>query len=190
MHEVDQCSYELADYAYCDSDNCATSIVHLFRSCCKPGCTFDLCLTCCQELRLRKSRQTGVNEVETFCQFPNWDANLNGSIPCPLKECGGRETLILQLICNLKVDCIDKVLEDSLSLVNHFNIPDTVSSCCLWCNQIDVRKAAFWEKHDDFLYCPTVGGVKVDDIEHFQRHCMKGEPVIVKNVLDKSSGLS
>lgn len=31
------------------SDNCKTGIVDLHRSC--PKCSYDLCLTCCQELR-------------------------------------------------------------------------------------------------------------------------------------------
>lgn len=42
------------------SDNCKTSIVDFHRSC--PRCSYDLCLTCCQELR-EGHLQGGDNEV-------------------------------------------------------------------------------------------------------------------------------
>ncbi|GFY90207.1 transcription factor jumonji (jmjC) domain-containing protein [Actinidia rufa] len=54
-----------------------------------------------------------------------------------------------------------------------------------------MRQAAFREHGlDNYLYCPTAIDMEDHEIEHFQRHWMRGEPVIVRNVLDKTSGLS
>lgn len=43
---------------------------------------------------------------------------------------------------------------------------------------------------DNHLYCPRAKDLKKNDLEHFQHHWSKGEPVIVSNVLETSSGLS
>ena len=40
------------------------------------------------------------------------------------------------------------------------------------------------------LVCPMVAEVKEGDFSHFQLHWVKGEPVIVRDVLEMSSGLS
>jgi hypothetical protein len=55
----------------------------------------------------------------------------------------------------------------------------------------NTRKAAFREDSDDnFLFCPRAVDVHREDLRHFQSHWSKGEPVIVSNVLECSSGLS
>lgn len=46
-----------------DSDNCNTSIVNFHRSCPNPDCSYDLCLSCCWEIR--KGSQPGGNEAES-----------------------------------------------------------------------------------------------------------------------------
>ena len=40
------------------------------------------------------------------------------------------------------------------------------------------------------MYCPTVQDIKCENLQHFQKHWIRGEPVIVRNVLDDTSGLS
>ena len=53
------------------------------------------------------------------------------------------------------------------------------------------RKAASREKSaDNYLYCPLSNDIKQDDLKHFQRHWIKGEPVIVRGVLEQMSQLS
>ena len=43
---------------------------------------------------------------------------------------------------------------------------------------------------DNYLYCPSTSDVRHKSLEHFKSHWIKGEPVIVTNVLEYSSGLS
>ncbi|XP_077248729.1 lysine-specific demethylase JMJ27-like [Tasmannia lanceolata] len=53
------------------------------------------------------------------------------------------------------------------------------------------RKAASREdSEDNCLYCPSARDTRNNDLVHFQLHWMKGEPVIVRNVPDLTSGLS
>ncbi|KAG7598188.1 hypothetical protein ISN44_As06g024760 [Arabidopsis suecica] len=52
-------------------------------------------------------------------------------------------------------------------------------------------KAACREgSEDNYLYCPSVRDVQQDDLKHFQHHWVKGEPVVVRNALEVTPGLS
>jgi lysine-specific demethylase 3 len=56
--------------------------------------------------------------------------------------------------------------------------------------QNKIRKAASREdSSDNFLYCPRAVDHK-ENFRHFQWHWSKGEPVIVSNILESTSGLS
>ncbi|KAJ7548066.1 hypothetical protein O6H91_08G115900 [Diphasiastrum complanatum] len=48
------------------------------------------------------------------------------------------------------------------------------------------RKDAF----DNHIYCPTSAEIENQGLKHFQRHWIRGEPVIVKDVLKATTGLS
>ena len=58
-----------------------------------------------------------------------------------------------------------------------------------------VRKSASREgssssNDNNLLYCPDAIDLEDKDFEHFQMHWRRGEPVVVKNVLKKTCGLS
>jgi len=54
-----------------------------------------------------------------------------------------------------------------------------------------VREAANRkDSSDNFLYCPVATDIQDDDLVHFQMHWAKGEPVVVSDVLQLTSGLS
>ncbi|KAI8528026.1 hypothetical protein RHMOL_Rhmol12G0119000 [Rhododendron molle] len=107
--------------AVCDKDkrvycnNCRTSIADFHRSC--PNCKYDLCLTCCREIREGCLRSDGdeivvryfnrgesylhggeplispdqINSSISFDSKPKheWKATETGCIPCPPEEMGG-----------------------------------------------------------------------------------------------------
>ncbi|XP_016650107.1 PREDICTED: lysine-specific demethylase JMJ25 isoform X4 [Prunus mume] len=240
--DITRTKIDQSERMYCD--NCYTSIVDFHRSCPNLHCSYDLCLTCCQELR--KGCQPGGSEAETSHQqsveraqkqvtksedntnlkrkrhgwesqitlaaddsktdvtlsFPNWRANPDGSIPCPPKECGGCGKVKLELRRKCKANWVTKLLKSAEDVTSDFKKQDVdMSQQCSWCQpndseennnlQSEVRQAAVRKNCDDnFLYCPSAVDIADDEIEHFQRHWMNGEPVIVRNVLDKTSGLS
>ncbi|KAI3997094.1 hypothetical protein MKX01_032745 [Papaver californicum] len=201
---------------YCN--NCATSIVDLHRSC--PNCTYELCLSCCREIRkgnlLGGADEISCNylnrgfdymhggdplpesfdvrrcmdQVETFTK---WYSHDNGEIPCPPKEMGGCGNLILELkrifpSCwipdlEIKAEEIARNYEAERALT-HYN--------AITSNDEMLQRAASREQSDDnFLYCPSsVDIINEGNLLNFQKHWTKGEPVIVRNVLDRASGLS
>ncbi|KAL7002367.1 hypothetical protein U1Q18_003523 [Sarracenia purpurea var. burkii] len=213
-----------------ECDNCSTSIVDFYRSCRNPGCSYDLCLSCCRELRggsqpggaeaetshkkfvgrnhgqitVGNGNQTTFaannNEAAGSFQFPDWKANSDGSIPCPPKERGGCGAANLELIRNFKANWVIKLIKNAEDLTSNYQFLDADFSqgCSLCPSNISrerkktnskIRQASFRKySQDNFLYCPNV--MEDNEIEHFQHHWMRGEPVIVRNVLDKTSGLS
>lgn len=227
-----------------NSDNCSTSIVNFHRSCPNPDCSYDLCLTCCSELRIgfkpggneaESSHQrffervdsqgalvhdqinengkgvgckTQVSDLESkctadmSCKFPDWRAESDGMIPCPPKELGGCGTEILTLRRIFDANFVEEMIKSAEELTLNYQSPD-IRLCeeCYLCHPTSftengskdfaVRKAAYRENSDDnFLYCPNALQLCDDDFEHFQLHWMRGEPVIVRHALERTSGLS
>ncbi|XP_065878665.1 uncharacterized protein [Euphorbia lathyris] len=226
------------DRLYCD--NCSTSIVNFHRSCSNPDCGYDLCLTCCREIRegiqpggsasessLRQFVERGHDmddqrsaNRKRFCwetqvsgpennhvldlphDFPDWNAMADGRIPCPPKERGGcgSGTLVLRRV--FEANMVEELVKNAEELTINYKPPgiDSLQGCHL-CHpfsstdcrlkDFEVRKAAHRDKKDDnFLYCPDSRWLGENEIQHFQMHWMRGEPIIVRNVLEKTSGLS
>lgn len=199
---------------YCD--NCSTSIVDVYRSC--QACSYDLCLTCCRELRQGlqpggeqagsaerqsavRARGLGQGGMHNSNKLPVWCVNEDRSIPCPPSERGGCGTGTMVLRRILKADWIAKLVAD----VNYFvktgsksPLPndDRESLCECSIKDLDnggsnLRRAAYRsDSEDNFIYCPTIHLVKKEGLEHFQKHWLQGEPVIVRNVFDGTKGLS
>jgi len=222
---------------YCN--NCRTSIVDFHRSC--NTCSYDLCLSCCRELRQGHPRGGGVT-VDEVTSLPDvggrenlqqrishdkctsqepsdehnnvlidsvlpsedrtpslrrWRANSNGSIPCPPKELGGCGHSLLELKCLSEEKFIPNLLEKANSVINNgvvLELGDTKCSCFTESSEMNdetSRKAASRENsNDNYIYCPTAKDVQNGPLDHFQEHWLKGEPVIVRDTLALTSGLS
>ncbi|XP_042406191.1 lysine-specific demethylase JMJ25-like [Zingiber officinale] len=129
-----------------------------------------------------------------------WTPNKDGSIPCPPKEFGGCGSVHLELKCLFQENFLS-VLEKKVKaiLCSHFAESHDNSCQCLCFKapgQISsssglLRKAASRESSDDnYLYCPPASVTQQGELEHFQKHWLKGQPVIVRDVLGITSGLS
>ncbi|KAL1820066.1 hypothetical protein ACET3Z_014935 [Daucus carota] len=237
--DVEEATIDDDDRVYCD--NCNTSIVNFLRSCPNPDCSYDLCLSCCRELRegiqpggseadssfhqfLERSHGnvTDVNKKDSTntwesrvplpvddClhvipgDFPNWTAEITGAIPCPPPARGGCGTRILLLRRIFDADWVLEIIRKAEALVSNHRLTDVdVSKHCHNClpNSLaqesgdvhsNVRKAANRKNsNDNLLYCPVADKSSEQEFEHFQMHWRKGEPVIVRDVLAKTSGLS
>lgn len=194
-----------------NSNHCATSIIDLHRCC--PNCSYELCLSCCQEIREgRLSSRAEVRfqyvnrgpdyihggdpfpehifPVENHTKpFIQWNAS-NNSIQCAPKELGGCGD------CKLELKRIlpkwFQELELKMDLLGS-TVPRRDLECsCAKSNTEVLRRAASREGSDgNYLYCPTSNStLKEDELDHFQVHWAKGEPVIVRNVLESAAGLS
>lgn len=173
-----------------DSDLCSTSIANFHRSCLNPDCSSDICLSCCKELR-----ESSHDEKVDGENFSDWKLNPDGSIPCPPKERGGCGTSTLELRRLCECDRVEKLITNTVEVTLQFRPPDVdiahECSSCIANSDSSRRQAAFRQDgHDNFLYCPNAVDLSEDDIAHFQSHWMRAEPVIVRNVLDKTPGLS
>jgi [histone H3]-dimethyl-L-lysine9 demethylase len=137
--------------------------------------------------------------VDTPPETIAWRAETDGSIPCPPKARGGCGTATLSLRRLFKANWIDKLTRDAEELTIKYQPPIVdLSLGCSECHSFvedaahnSARKAASRETgHDNFLYCPDAIEIEDTEFEHFQRHWIRGEPVIVRNVYKKGSGLS
>lgn len=236
--EVPQVKCKGNERIYCN--NCRTSIVDFHRSCKK--CSYDLCLSCCRELRrgvtpgggvasdtilrqpevgCEKDLQQGSSHDNVACQKPpdeqndmltdsavpvedsapslrRWRVNSNGSIPCPPNAFGGCGGSLLELKCLFEEKFISDLLEKANSVVNNETVLEVGGGSKCSCftetgemNNGTSRKLACRENSsDNYIYCPTARDVQNGALDHFQAHWLKGQPVIVRDVLELTSGLS
>ncbi|XP_040967400.1 lysine-specific demethylase JMJ25 isoform X1 [Gossypium hirsutum] len=201
-------------------DNCNTSIVNFHRSCpdCLYDLCISCCHELRKGSQpggneAKSSHQLSAKRVNSRAmgsddQIPavaarnDWRAEEDGRIPCPPNGKGGcgRETLSLRRL--FETNSVEQLIQSAEELTINFQLPDIefsqgCSLCQTTCSagneakNFEVRQAAHREKsHDNFVYCPNVMQLEDNSIQHFQTHWMRGEPVIVRNVLEKSSGLS
>ena len=193
----------------------------LYRSC--PGCCYDLCLTCCRELR--QGRQPGGEHAGSAEQpsqvrvkgrgkgsagiphykLPPWTVHDDGGIPCPPTERGGcgSNSMVLKRI--LKSNWIAKLVAEVNQLMSTHQNPRACSDLerlCTTCTRNvssdlgsipdnHLRQAASRkESEDNFIYSPTIQGVKNEGLDHFQEHWYRGEPVIIRDVVEEPKLLS
>ncbi|KAF8075479.1 hypothetical protein N665_1091s0007 [Sinapis alba] len=200
---------------YCD--HCATSIVDLHRSC--PKCSFELCLNCCQEIRegsisqrpemklqyvdkgykymhgleMKPSSSSVSEEDEEANTSAKWSAGSDGSITCAPKELGGCGDCMLELKRILPQNRISDLEQKAEAFLASYDNSPRVSKCKCSALETDMtRKTASRSgSTDNYLFCPrSLDVLKEEELKHFQEHWRKGEPVIVRNALDNTPGLS
>lgn len=185
-----------------NSDNCKTSIVNFHRSCPNPDCSCDICHNCCDELR--KGLQPGGIESKELPESAGtkWKIKNDGSIPCLPKEHGGCGMGSLALRRIFDANWVEKLIRAAEKFTSNYQLPEVdFSRKCSLCfpasspqggnDSSNVRQAACREySQDNFLYCPNAPDLGDAEFKHFQMHWRRGEPVIVRNALAMSSGLS
>ena len=130
-----------------------------------------------------------------------WLADSDGSIPCPKADDDCNHGFlelrsILPQNCISELVCKAKEHEETIKLQDAEETSDSKCSCLKpVLNASDIhnstRKAASREdSSENFLYCPRAVNLRHEDLRHFQWHWSKGEPVIVSNVFECTSGLS
>lgn len=130
-----------------------------------------------------------------------WHAVSDGNIPCP-KASSECDHGFLELRSIHPPNLISELVCKAEELAEAYKLQDAVETLNNWCSCLklarntddiynNMRKAAFrQDSSDNFLYCPRAVDLQHEDLRHFQWHWSKGEPVIVSNALDCTSGLS
>ncbi|OMP03318.1 hypothetical protein COLO4_10492 [Corchorus olitorius] len=186
---------------------CRIPIIDYHRHC--ANCSYDLCLHCCQDLR--RASSGGVEEVgneagettqdkETASgqaskmkpnfldKFSGWEANSDGSIPCPPMEYGGCGHHSLNLNRIFKMNWVAKLVKNVEEMVSGCKVNEVESLEKIELN--DPRLCQFADREgcdDNLLYCPSSQDIKAEGIADFRKHWGRGKPVIVKEVCDSSS---
>uniref|UniRef100_A0A6N2NDL6 JmjC domain-containing protein n=1 Tax=Salix viminalis TaxID=40686 RepID=A0A6N2NDL6_SALVM len=199
---------------YCNY--CATSIADFHRSCQK--CAYELCLSCCREIRegsLSSCAEKKIRYVDRGfdymhggdplpCQYQNpfdlseslvlpWNASEDGSISCPPQELGGCGDCLLELKRILPLGWVAELKKKAEELLGICDSEQASLMCK--CNEAGeglLRRAAFREgSEDNYLYCPASKDIlEYEELFHFQKYWVKGEPVIVRDVLEQTTRLS
>lgn len=131
-----------------------------------------------------------------------WEAKKNGSIPCPPKSLGGCEQGLLELRCMLGENFVLGLTMEAEKIGSSNKLMDISGNpqhCCSCLNYVDDtdtdnsnrRKGASRnDSCDNYLYSPLATDMQGKDLKHFQWHWLRGEPIIVRDVLANTSGLS
>ncbi|KAL5706756.1 hypothetical protein ACHQM5_024881 [Ranunculus cassubicifolius] len=139
------------------------------------------------------------SHVNSHCE---WSVDERGNIHCPLKELGGRSCGLLELKCLFTENWITDLEKKAEKIDKKYKHLTTTGSSTTLCSCLDstgeidfaktnLLKVSSREGSDDnYLYYSTAREIQNEELDHFQKHWIRGEPVIVRNVLELGSGSS
>ncbi|CAA7022652.1 unnamed protein product [Microthlaspi erraticum] len=215
--EVTQAISYSDERVYCN--HCETSIVDLHRSCSKCSYELCLrCCQELREGTFSQHPEIkfqyvdkgyrymhGYNvdflaldddEEEEEAKPLSWEANSNGSITCPPEELGGcGGDCILELKRIIPVTRMADLEQKAETFLASYDKSPRVSNCSCSSDSMEPDKkrkvASRTGSNDNYLFCPaSLDVLKKEELLHFQEHWSKGEPVIVRNALETTPGLS
>ncbi|KAK8953324.1 Growth-regulating factor 1 [Platanthera guangdongensis] len=145
-------------------------------------------------------QSASMSGVDFTHLFLKWKVNSDGSIPCGPDETGGCGFTKLILRRILKINWTGKLLKNAEEMVNgckgsDLHGPELCVSSCMgslnsqWKGSVhkDLQKCSSRnDSNDNFLYYPASEDIKREGICHFHKFWVKGQPVIIKNVLERS----
>lgn len=190
---------------------CRMPIVDYHRHC--GNCSYDLCLSCCKELReasladgdgdkAERDQPDGIQDKESMSEqvsvtrtklifsdkYPDWKADNHGSIPCPPREYGGCGSTLMSLCRIFKMNWVAKLVKNSEEMVSGCKVYDACAPQSTELNDSRFRQLSHREDSDDnLLYSPASDYIKTEGFYIFRRQWLKGQPVIVSQVCDNSS---
>jgi lysine-specific demethylase 3 len=122
-----------------------------------------------------------------------WSLGENGSITCAPEKLGGCGERMLELRRILPLTWMSDLEHKAETFLSSYNISPRMLNCR--CSSLETeltrKSASRTTSSDNYLFCPeSLGVLKEEELLHFQEHWAKGEPVIVRNALDNTPGLS
>ncbi|VFQ63579.1 unnamed protein product [Cuscuta campestris] len=160
-----------------------------------------------EEIDLKSEVERG--DIDQSCCLPKtvddcrneWRCGETGDIPCPPENIGGcnEGTLVLKHI--MEKNFVSELLAEAEEMAEACRLDESSGISQTRCSCLrsfdknepnnNVCKAASREDStDNYLYCPKAKDILHKDMDHFQWHWRNGEPIVVSNVLETTSGLS
>ncbi|KAJ7567097.1 hypothetical protein O6H91_02G132000 [Diphasiastrum complanatum] len=127
-----------------------------------------------------------------------WKANGDGNVYCPYGCSDGSSELYLKTVYGPRMLVqLERDAEMIVGMEDHENIKKTylfldynIEEVGI-VNSTSMRLAAERkDSSDNSIYCPSSDELTCQGMQHFQKHWMCGEPVIVRDVLKATTGLS
>ncbi|EYU19008.1 hypothetical protein MIMGU_mgv1a026627mg [Erythranthe guttata] len=137
------------------------------------------------EQNMEKEHEARIQEIRngfvSYCKLTN-----NGNTICPPQGMGGCGPRILELKSKYPVNWISELLTKAESVADAHEPSEGACSCSGYNHGSESDNAVH------IFRCPTVKGVESDNAnqKHFEWHLYKGEPVIVPNVIRRTTRLS
>ncbi|XP_073296421.1 lysine-specific demethylase JMJ27-like isoform X2 [Primulina huaijiensis] len=130
-----------------------------------------------------------------------WRSTEAGAIPCPPPSAGGCGEGILEFECIFPDNWVSELLlkvEEIYRKHDLEKVPENFGQECSYSKFVGEnfdmdksrRVSSRGNLEDNFLYNPSAKDLHYTDLKHFQSHWFKGEPVIISDVLESTSGLS
>lgn len=145
-------------------------------------------------LEMEPSSSSVYEEDEEANTSAKWNAGSDGSITCAPKELGGCGECMLELTRILPQNRISDLERKAEAFLASYDNSPRVSKCKCSALETDMTRNAASRSgsSDNYLFCPRSLDVllKEEELLHFQEHWTKGEPVIIRNALDNTHGLS
>ncbi|EPS62928.1 hypothetical protein M569_11860, partial [Genlisea aurea] len=199
---------------YCN--RCSTSIIDLHRSC--SNCSYELCLVCFREILEGRLSDTihkpaphyvwkgydymhGGDPMPESChakrsvrgsELPRETFFVeDGNVFCPSKTdgCSGCKLELKRLLPDRWISDLLKQAENIMSNSKFpLEVPEPPAHCC---SGSSLKAASRDDSDDNDLYCPDSTGILNEaELLHFRSHWAKGEPIIVRDALGRTTGLS
>lgn len=173
---------------------CKSCIVDVHRSC--ENCSYVLCLPCCRDFReghlhggLRDLKNTTTSRRKSLCTVLwNWKTNEDGSIECPPKNLGGCGDGTLGLFSQLPLNWTKDLEENAKEIVSSSSFTkfsDFDSSYCAICDGNDKN-----EGENEDLYFSIKQDLGDKNLEHYTKHWVKGQPLIIRDAIKSESELN
>ncbi|KAK4421273.1 Lysine-specific demethylase [Sesamum alatum] len=207
-----KCKTSIVDY----HRTCASCSYNLCLSCCQELSQHSLCgnfkIRSCKRrkayssgdeilIKQKISRQnSGGLPCRSIISSQNWETCEDGSIPCPSTDIGGCGHSLLHLSGLFPFNWTSDLEVRAEKILCSYQFPETtdVSSYCSQCNNVGSHDGEVKPRggpsrtigfNGIYLYSPTVKDLHQETLEHFQNHWGRGHPVIVRNVLQRTTSL-
>ncbi|XP_076940879.1 lysine-specific demethylase JMJ28-like [Bidens hawaiensis] len=171
---------------------CKAFIVGVYRSC--ESCSYILCLSCCREFR-EGHLHRGFKDLKNITTdiLWKWKTSVDGSIECPPKNLGGCGDGSLGLVCHPPFNStkdLEKRAKETVCNSKFTTIFDLDSLYCTLCDENDKIDGESEILTNKTLRFSTKEDLGDKNVEHFTKHWVKCQPLIIQDVIKSDVELS